>query len=106
MIPAASLSAQEASPSATQAPAIGVVPPSGFTTLFNGKDLTGWRGRPHLDPRTEASWDDATRKTQQAAWDAEVAKHWKVEKGEIVNDGHGAYLTTLEEFEDFELSEE
>ena len=103
MIPAASLSAQEANPSTNQAPAIGVVPPAGFTTLFNGKDLTGWRGRPHLDPRTEASWDDATRKTQQAAWDAEVAKHWKVEKGEIVNDGHGAYLTTLEEFEDFEL---
>ncbi|MCH2101651.1 MAG: DUF1080 domain-containing protein [Planctomycetes bacterium] len=103
MIPATPLSAQEARPSATQSPAIGVIPPSGFTTLFNGKDLTGWRGRPHLDPRTENSWDDAERKAQQAAWDAEVAEHWKVEKGELVNDGHGAYLTTLEEFEDFEL---
>ena len=25
--------------------------PEGFTPLFNGKDLTGWHGRPHFDPR-------------------------------------------------------
>ena len=23
--------------------------PAGFTSLFNGRDLSGWRGRPHLD---------------------------------------------------------
>ena len=27
-----------------------VTPPKGFTALFNGKDLTGWRGMPHHDP--------------------------------------------------------
>lgn len=101
-IPAVSVSAQEA---ATPAPpsTMDVVPPAGFSCLFNGRDLTGWRGRPHLDPRTEASWDEATRRDKQAAWDAEVAQHWSVENGELVNDGHGAYLTTLEDFEDFEL---
>jgi hypothetical protein len=25
-------------------------PPKGFTALFNGKDLGGWHGRPHIDP--------------------------------------------------------
>ena len=28
--------------------------PPGFASLFNGRDLAGWRGRPHLDPREEA----------------------------------------------------
>ena len=25
-------------------------PPKEFTTVFNGKDLTGWHGMPHFDP--------------------------------------------------------
>jgi 3-keto-disaccharide hydrolase len=104
MIPAASLFAQEPVPAGSiQPPEIGVVPPTGFSALFNGQDLTGWRGRPHLDPRIEGSWSEAERVEKQAAWDAEVAQHWSVENGELVNDGHGAYLTTLEDFGDFEL---
>jgi hypothetical protein len=27
-------------------------PPQGFKALFNGKDLSGWYGMPHFDPRT------------------------------------------------------
>ena len=29
-------------------------PPAGFMPLFNGRDLAGWRGRPHFDPATES----------------------------------------------------
>ena len=30
-------------------------PPQGFTSLFNGKDLSGWRGRqPNHNPAEEA----------------------------------------------------
>ena len=30
-------------------------PPKGFTSLFNGKDLSGWRGRqPNYNPVEEA----------------------------------------------------
>ena len=36
------------------APARADEPPAGFTALFNGRDLAGWRGRPQLDPRKEA----------------------------------------------------
>ncbi|MEC8896033.1 MAG: DUF1080 domain-containing protein, partial [Planctomycetota bacterium] len=25
-------------------------PPAGFTSLFNGKDLTGWHGMGHFNP--------------------------------------------------------
>jgi hypothetical protein len=32
--------------SAIVTPQATIAPPSGFTALFNGKDLTGWRGRP------------------------------------------------------------
>ena len=33
----------------------------------------------------------------------DVSKHWRVENGELVNDGHGLYLTTVKNFKDFEL---
>ena len=78
-------------------------PPIGFTALFNGKDTSGWRGRPHLDPRQEASWSRDERAAKQAEWDRSVKEHWSVQDGELVNDGQGAYLTTGKEYGDFEL---
>jgi len=43
------------------------------------------------------------RKTQIETWTADAKKHWSVEKGELVNDGKGAYLTTDREYGDIEL---
>jgi hypothetical protein len=71
-------------------------PPKGFTALFDGKDLKGWKGGSTADPRKITP-------EQQAAWDAEVPKHWKVENGEIVSDGHGPHLVTDKNYGDFEL---
>src|SRR5437867_4855867 len=78
-------------------------PPKGFTALFNGKDLTGWHGMPHFDPYKLAALPEADRKTQIEKWTEDARKHWKVEDGELVNDGAGAYLTTDQEFGDIEL---
>ena len=78
-------------------------PPVGFTPLFNGKDLAGWRGRPHFDPVKEAEGTDQERADRQAKWNADMAAHWKVEDGVIVNDGHGVFLTTDRDYADFEL---
>ena len=78
-------------------------PPKGFTALFNGKDLTGWHGMPHFDPYKLAKLPDAERKALLAKWTEDAKKHWTVENGELVNDGHGAYLTTDREFGDLEL---
>ena len=81
-------------------------PPTGFTALFDGKDLTGWRGRqPNYDPEAEAALAKDELATKQAAWNAERDAHWKVdtEKGEIVSDGKNPHLATMKDYGDFEL---
>jgi hypothetical protein len=78
-------------------------PPKGFTALFNGKNLDGWHGMPHFNPYDLDKMSDADRKAQIEKWTADAVKHWKVEKGELVNDGNGAYLTTDKEYGDIEL---
>ncbi|RMF40711.1 MAG: DUF1080 domain-containing protein [Planctomycetota bacterium] len=76
-----------------------VDPPSCLAPLFNGEDLSGWHGRPHLDPR---KWSEVTD-DQKRAWNEDMAEHWKVVDGALVNDGHGVYLTTDKEYGDIEL---
>lgn len=57
----------------------GALPPTGFTALCNGIDLAGWQ--------------DATT----------AAEHWKVEHGELINDGQGTDLITAKSYQNFEL---
>ncbi len=78
-------------------------PPAGFTSLFNGRDLSGWRGRPQLDPRKEAAGTSTERAERQAEWNRDLAAHWTIQDGEIVSDGTGVYLTTERDYGDFEL---
>ena len=79
------------------------VPPSGFTTVFNGKDLSGWRGLAHFDPRKikEMSEADATAFWKKN-WD-DAVQHWSVQDGDLVNDGHGVYLTTEKDYANYEF---
>ena len=72
-----------------------VNPPPGFGAMFNGVDLTGWHPEDTNDPRKK------NKTTPEQVADA--LTHWKVENGEIVNDGHGVYLTSDKHFGDFEL---
>jgi len=88
---------------AVEAPKPGNEPPKGFTALFNGKDLTGWRGLGHTNPYDIAKWTDKERQEKQAAANEDMRKHWKVEAGQIINDGQGVYLTTEKDFGDIEL---
>jgi len=78
-------------------------PPKGFTALFNGKDLTGWHGMPHFDPRKLEAMTETEKKEQIAKWTEDAKMHWSVDNGELVNDGKGAYLTTDKEYGDIEL---
>lgn len=78
-------------------------PSSGFRPLFNGRDLEGWHGRPHFSPIELAAMSEEQRAAKIKAWTEDAKKHWTVENGELVNDGHGAYLVTNEEFGDYEL---
>lgn len=88
---------------AARAAAADVTAPEGYTPLFNGRDLAGWRGRPHLDPREDARGGDAERDVRQRRWNDDLAVHWKVADGVIVSDGHGVFLTTERDYGDFEL---
>ncbi|MGE0757684.1 MAG: DUF1080 domain-containing protein [Pirellulaceae bacterium] len=80
-----------------------VKPPAGFQALFNGRDLTGWYGLPHFDPRKLADMSEEDRKALLARNQQDLEEHWKVENEELVNDGKGVYATTLQEYGDCEL---
>jgi len=84
-------------------------PPAGFTALFNGNDLSGWRGRPGgggvFSPYVEAKFTPEERAAKQKEWNDDRDLHWRVDnaKGEIVSDGHGVHLATEKAYGDFEL---
>jgi len=82
---------------------LAAAPPAGFTALFNGRDLSGWRGRPHLDPARDADGGAEERAARQQQWNDDLAAHWRVEGGEIVSDGQGVFLTTDRDYGDCEL---
>ena len=79
------------------------VPPEGFTALFNGKDLAGWFGHGTEDPRKLWAMSKEDLAAHQEKTMEDVRKHWSVQDGVLVNDGHGLYLTTLGNYGDFEL---
>ena len=91
------------------APARAQEAPAGFTSLFNGTDLSGWRGRPGgggiFSPYEEAEYTAEERRAKQAEWNTDRDAHWSVdtEKGEIVSDGHGVHLATEQAYGDFEF---
>ncbi len=78
-------------------------PPPGFTTLWNGTDLAGWWGADTEDPRQYLALPAAEFQTKHDASLADIRQHWRVENGELVNDGHGRFLTSDQNYGDFEL---
>lgn len=78
-------------------------PPPGFTAAFNGSNLDGWFGHAGEDPRPLLSATPDELAKIHADSMADVNAHWRVENGELVNDGHGLYLATKKNYRDFEL---
>jgi hypothetical protein len=86
-------------------------PPAGFIALFNGRDLTGWRGGDTFDHRKLLAMTPTERSAHIAKWNLSMTEvnpktgkpHWHIENGELVNDGFGAYATTEKDYGDFEL---
>ncbi len=74
-----------------------------YVSLFNGTDLTGWRGGDTLDHRKLLAMTPEKRTEQIEKWNKTMREHWRAEKGELINDGHGAYATTEKDYGDFEL---
>ena len=91
-------------------------PPAGFTPLFNGKDLSGWYGWSTQDPSdlwTKSAEEQAKYKKESVEGglldkngkpnNEHINAHWSVQNGELVNDGHGLYLSSDKDYADFEL---
>ncbi|GDY18421.1 hypothetical protein LBMAG55_17440 [Verrucomicrobiota bacterium] len=79
-------------------------PPAGFTALYNGVDLTGWRGGDTSDHRAYLAMPPEKRTERDAIWTADMQQHWKAAGDELLNDGKGKYATTVKEYGDFELT--
>ncbi len=81
-------------------------PPEGFVALFNGKDLTGWKGllkSPYDNPAKRAALSpDEKAKLQQEA-DENMRAHWSVADGVLTFDGKGRSLCTIKDYGDFEM---
>ena len=78
------------------------VPPPGFVALFNGKDLTGWKGLVG-NPKSRARMTPEQLAKAQKAADERARQHWKVVDGVLVFDGKGRNLCTAKDYGDFEL---
>lgn len=77
-------------------------PPEGFTALFNGKDLTGWKGLV-ADPPSRAKMSAEKLAEEQKKADDSMRAHWHVVDGVLVFDGKGQSLCTAKDFGDCEL---
>jgi len=77
-------------------------PPPGFIALFNGKDLTGWKGLVG-NPKSRAKMTPEQLAKAQKAADERARQHWKVVDGVLVFDGKGRNLCTAKDYGDFEL---
>lgn len=78
-------------------------PPAGFTSLLNGRDLTGWRGLVGGPPKLADLSPDELATAQRAA-DDNMRNHWSMQDGVLHFDGRGASLVTHRPYRDFELT--
>lgn len=75
---------------------------NGYVSLFNGKDLTGWKalvGNPITRSKMPAAELDAAQKEA----DEKTKGDWIVKDGLLVFTGHGDNLATAKQYGDFEL---
>jgi hypothetical protein len=76
--------------------------PAGFEALFNGRDLSGWKGLVG-NPQSRAKMSPEDLATAQQAADERMQAHWKVIDGVLEFDGQGDSLCTAKDYGDFEM---
>lgn len=80
--------------------------PDGFVKLFNGKDLTGWKGLlagPYDNPIERGKLTPKQLAVEQAKANESMREHWKVLDGVLQFDGKGTSLATVDDYGDFEI---
>jgi hypothetical protein len=82
------------------------VPPPGFTALFNGKDLAGWKGllkQPLDSPARRAKLTAEESAAAQKEADEVMRAGWRAENGMLIFNGKGRSLCTAKDYGDFEM---
>jgi len=74
----------------------------GFVTMFNGKDLTGWKGLVG-NPITRAKMTEKELASKQIEANTKAAKNWSVKDNSIVFNGAGDNLCSEKQYGDFEM---
>ena len=76
----------------------------GFVTLFNGKDLTGWKGLVG-NPISRSKMRDTALQAAQIKADMKMREDWDVKDGLLNYKGnlHGENLATIKQYGDFEM---
>ncbi len=74
----------------------------GFVSMFNGKDLTGWKGLVG-NPITRAKMDSKTLAKKQKEANQKMLVNWSVKNGTIAFSGKGANLCSEKDYGDFEM---
>ncbi len=74
----------------------------GYVSLFNGKDLTGWKGLV-ANPIARAKMGPDSVAIKQVKADEIMRSGWAVRDGELVFTGKGQNLCTVKQYGDFEM---
>lgn len=74
----------------------------GFRSIFNGKDLTGWKGLVE-NPIARSKMKPAELAKKQVEADMKVSENWSVKDGSIWFNGKGNNLCTVDQYGDFEM---
>ncbi|RZF62396.1 family 16 glycoside hydrolase [Sphingobacterium corticibacterium] len=74
----------------------------GYSSIFNGKDLTGWKGLVE-NPIKRATMAPQELEQKQAAADKKMRDSWRATNGELVFSGEGDNIATVKPYGDFEM---
>ena len=74
----------------------------GFVSLFNGKDLTGWKGLVS-NPIARGKMSEAELAAAQQKVNESIQKDWIIKDGLLVFTGHGDNLCTVKQYGDMEM---
>ncbi len=77
-------------------------PPAGFTPLFDGESLEGWKGLVGT-PLSRRSMTPEQLRTAQATADARMRASWQARDGKLCFSGHGDNICTVKHYGDFEM---
>ena len=74
----------------------------GFVSLFNGKDLTGWKGLVG-NPVSRSKMSEQELLLAEAAASTKAQQDWVIKDGLLIFTGHGDNLCTVKKYGDFEM---